>query len=252
MANERKYYVLCSSNCKFESMTKEQILAAITQAVETGEIGDVDTGFVTTIKEQNKGTGLSFWVGTQAEYNALETKATNCFYIVTDDTFADDINAAVEDMKNQLQAIGENVAAESTTHKGCYCRVVNGETEWVNPPMLENVEYRTTERCFGSPVYAKRVRVTTASVGGEASVILYSGNDDQEIYIAGIEGVLYDERETKTYPLPVIDFESGTIAATFRVEATQDAHGWIWHAKIKTLTATAAQYPADIIVKYTK
>ena len=45
MSDGRKYYCICESNCKFETMTKEQILAAIAQAVETGSVGDVDTGF---------------------------------------------------------------------------------------------------------------------------------------------------------------------------------------------------------------
>lgn len=109
MADERNYYVICADGCKFESMTKEQILAAITQAVETGEIKDVDTGFVTKIKEQNSGLGLSFWVGTQAEYNALETKPTNCFSIITDDTFAEDINAAVDEMQSEVNILTNTV-----------------------------------------------------------------------------------------------------------------------------------------------
>lgn len=83
--NERNYYVLSENNCKFESFTKEQILSAIQQAVNSGEIKNVDTGFVTKIKEQNKNAGLMFWVGTQAEYNALESKKNNCLYIITDD-----------------------------------------------------------------------------------------------------------------------------------------------------------------------
>ena len=76
--SERNYFVLRDDNCRFPSMTKEQILAAITQAVSTGEIKDVDTGFVTKIKELNKNKQLSFWVGTTAEYNAIETKLENC------------------------------------------------------------------------------------------------------------------------------------------------------------------------------
>lgn len=83
--NERNYYVLSENNCKFESFTKEQILTAIQQTVESGKIKDVDSGFVTKIKEQNKNAGLMFWIGTQAEYNALESKKNNCLYIITDD-----------------------------------------------------------------------------------------------------------------------------------------------------------------------
>lgn len=83
--SERNYFVFSENNCKFESLTKEQILSAIEQAVDSGKIKDVDTGFVTKIKEQNKNAGLMFWVGNQAEYNALESKKNNCLYIITDD-----------------------------------------------------------------------------------------------------------------------------------------------------------------------
>lgn len=46
--------------------------------------------------------------------------------------------------------------------KGCICyrlreNGVYGEWEWVNPPMVPGVEYRTTERYWGSAVYAKLV-----------------------------------------------------------------------------------------------
>ncbi len=33
-----------------------------------------------------------------------------------------------------------------------------GEWEWVNPPMLDDIEYRTTQRYMGKPVYVKLVR----------------------------------------------------------------------------------------------
>lgn len=102
---ERKYYVLCGSNCKFESMTKEQILTAIQQAVETGEIKDVDTGFITTIKEQNRGNALTFWVGTTAEYNAIEEKAEDCFYILTDDTKDADTAATIAELREEIESV---------------------------------------------------------------------------------------------------------------------------------------------------
>lgn len=34
-------------------------------------------------------------------------------------------------------------------------RIVDGVTEWINPPFEVGVEYRTVERRFGLPVYAK-------------------------------------------------------------------------------------------------
>ena len=44
---------------------------------------------------------------------------------------------------------------ESTEYPGCYYRTVDGAVEWFNPPMLLSVEYRTTERYLGKPVYVR-------------------------------------------------------------------------------------------------
>lgn len=44
---------------------------------------------------------------------------------------------------------------ESATYPGCYFRTVDGETEWLNPPMIQGTEYRTVERYKGSVVYEK-------------------------------------------------------------------------------------------------
>lgn len=61
----------------------------------------------------------------------------------------------------QKQQARNNISAmqgiESTDHPGCNY-VLNGSTvEWVNPPMNFGVEYRTTERYMGKPVYVKVV-----------------------------------------------------------------------------------------------
>lgn len=110
--SERKYYCFCDSNCKFETMTKEQILAAIAQAAEGGLVFDVDAGFISKVKESNAGGYITFWVGTQAQYNALAKKDANCFYLITDSTAHADIERAIsEAMGAAAEAAG--VAAEA-------------------------------------------------------------------------------------------------------------------------------------------
>lgn len=96
------YYVRGDSKSLFESMTKEEILTAITQAIQTGQIAQLDTGFITRLKEINKGKALQFWVGTTAEFNALEQQEENVLYIKTDDTSAPDISAALQSIENVL------------------------------------------------------------------------------------------------------------------------------------------------------
>ena len=48
---------------------------------------------------------------------------------------------------------GKAPATESTDHPGCYYRIVDGVTEWVNPPLVLFEEYHTTERWQGKVVY---------------------------------------------------------------------------------------------------
>lgn len=100
------YFVLDEKNCLTESMSKEQILAAIVQAVEEGEIRDVDTGFVTKLKESNYNRQIKFWVGTQAEYNAMQNPPDNVLYLITDPNLEDDL-------QNQIDALETTIEAKS-------------------------------------------------------------------------------------------------------------------------------------------
>ena len=105
MADEQKYYVLRSDKCMFESMTREQILTAIEQAVEFGVVHDVNSGFITRIQEQNGNSPLKFWVGTQAEYNKISEPVKGCFYIISDDTDYEDIMNAINDLREEVKSL---------------------------------------------------------------------------------------------------------------------------------------------------
>lgn len=113
--SERKYYCICDSNCKFETMTKEQILAAIAQAATTGLVYDANAAVVSKVKESNAGGSVTFWVGTQAQYNALESVEKNCMYIITDDTYKEDVERAIE---NALPKSGGTLTGELRLTRG--------------------------------------------------------------------------------------------------------------------------------------
>lgn len=103
MSEEKTYYCFCSSNCKYETMTKEQILAVIEQAAAGNLTFDTSAAFITKVKEQNGGGYITFWAGTQAQFNALPTKDPNCFYLITDSTRDADIAAAIAAKQNALE-----------------------------------------------------------------------------------------------------------------------------------------------------
>lgn len=99
--NERNYYVICDDNCRFPSMTSEQILEAIAEA--TGETPThIDDAFITKIKEQNRNGQLKLWVGTNAEYNAIETPDNDVLYIITDASEYGDIESRIESAEGRL------------------------------------------------------------------------------------------------------------------------------------------------------
>lgn len=81
----RKFYCICDANCKFETMTKEQIIAALSAATPSAHIEDGclyltldgaapdvgDGAFITQLLEGNANKSVSVWVGTEAEFNAI-------------------------------------------------------------------------------------------------------------------------------------------------------------------------------------
>lgn len=64
---------------------------------------------------QADGSGLSFWIGTQAEYDAIpeEELITNCVYYITDNT-ADNFNTRLNELDNKVDnnttAIADNTS----------------------------------------------------------------------------------------------------------------------------------------------
>ena len=82
-------------------------------------------------------TGPAGVAGSQGEPGYTPVKGTDYF--------------TEEDIKNLESHFAS--ATESADYPGCYYRIVDGVQEWINPPMLPDVEYRTTERMNGKPVY---------------------------------------------------------------------------------------------------
>lgn len=104
-----------------------------------------------------------------------------------------DTNAYLEEMfKNRLPAMEDTTAGNT----GCYYRMVDGEKEYINPPMRVNNEYRTTERFLGKPVYT---RIHTITFGGNFTSSPFSMPDASnircDIWYKGSDGFLKSHLE---------------------------------------------------------
>ena len=90
----------------------------------------------------------------EKEYVDEELEKIKSGYVTKSEfsTFGVDTDERLESVEQDVNTLWSN-AIEDAEHKGCYFRWRGNEREWINPPMESFVEYRTTERFLGKPVY---------------------------------------------------------------------------------------------------
>lgn len=98
------YSVIREDGVRVEGLTKEQVYELIQGT--TGKVpAGVDEGFITKLKEQRAQADVSIWVGSNAEYNALETKDDNVLYVVTDDPFFQELDERMKVIEDSIATI---------------------------------------------------------------------------------------------------------------------------------------------------
>lgn len=101
------FYVFCDDNCKYEGMTRAQILEAIQHAIENGSVADPVDAVISRLKETNAGGSVQMWTGTEAEFNAIDPApqytlgvvrigADGVLYLCTDDNTLDNVQPHAE------------------------------------------------------------------------------------------------------------------------------------------------------------
>lgn len=147
MLDEKNVYALDSGKNSFLTMTKEQILTAIAQAVSTGEIKDIDAGFITKIQEMNDQNVLQIWVGTMAEFEELQEKHENMLYLFTDDPTVNDIEAVLNDLDEKIELTKryqhnlriEFIGSNNNEYGYIYFSIINSHKDpytKTNPPIF--------------------------------------------------------------------------------------------------------------------
>lgn len=145
-------YAMCANNCKYETYTREQIATILQQLIDGGSLAGIDptlSPIVALVRETKSNADLSFWLGTEAEYNALDPApdaalfmgrvgADGKIYFCTDDTtlqgWYDNI---VQDAKT---VVDEAIAASGITLD---CVPLNGSL-----PMTGNLTYTDGENVY--------------------------------------------------------------------------------------------------------
>lgn len=89
-------------------------------------------------------------------------------------------------------------AIESEEYPGCYYRTVDGETEWINPPLVGNVEYRTTERYRGKAVYTKLLGMTFAASNTGVNLFTQTATIE-DATLLWVESMRYTNDDVRLY-----------------------------------------------------
>lgn len=131
--------------------------------------------------------------------------------------------------KDAFQALADR-QLESREHPGCYYRMVGGEMEWLNPPMVNMVEYRTTDRWGGKPVYVKRIDLGNLPDASSRTV----GHGLSKITFISAETLARATDSTLVQPFPFFN-NSGELRA--KIHLTNDAVNVYTYSNISNYTA---------------
>lgn len=108
------FYVLDENNNKVEAFDKEGVLAVLAQAIADGSLDNIvaDSAFVSKLKCCVGGTTNNVAFVPQSKYNELVETGTireNTYYIITDDTTVEDIDATLQGLTNNVDNININL-----------------------------------------------------------------------------------------------------------------------------------------------
>jgi hypothetical protein len=158
-----------------------------------------------------------------------------------------------ETLNGMVDEITSKFHIESTDSPGCYYRMVDGDVEWINPPMFTGVEYRTTERHDGKVVYTKRLRFTLDHPGNYSckEVIVVS----RQPYVLDVKCSILDAEHEHIYYPPFFDsdkYSDGLMAYYYvKIEAVSESETAV-SLLCRTRTAALMGGTATFDIKYTK
>ena len=161
--------LLTLSNAEQITFTVDDKIISGTHGIYVGS-GDMPEGYDVQIDPEGEALLLDNAMSDDSE-NVPKTKVVKAYV---------DSQAA-----NAAQDAVDAFAQESTSYPGCFYRTVNGVTEWLNPPMMLGVEYRTVERYQGEPVYVKMFNLGKITVA-EGSRSIYP-NISSVSHLMGLE-----------------------------------------------------------------
>lgn len=210
-----------------------------------------DHGCVTTAHKASlpyapSGYGLGHaWCKDIYSWEELDTAVNGWYYLDTDTAgtgAASGIKKGLVRVSSEAGAFGVQELYPSWSGEKLERRLNEyewDEWEWVNPPMQLGVEYRTTERWIGKPVYVKAVDCGTLP------------NNDSKTVSAGVSGYFRPVEIEARRPID----GGGQVVQKLPIISGNDvlAIGFMYGSGVRIVTTSdMSAYTAIATVKYTK
>ena len=90
----------------------------------------------------------------------------------------------IQEVSPVTDGTGNTAVLNNKIVRSAYSTGTISPWEWVNPPMNNGVEYRTTERYLGKPVYAKIVNCGESIAASDSFIDIPSGISDYDSTVA--------------------------------------------------------------------
>ena len=154
---------------------------------------EIDADVLTSaIKEQNAQRSVALWVGSQAEYNAIQAPDENTLYVVTDPNETNELQNQVDLMKAQLDKMNAIIWSypngvpfgEVLEHYAEFSQPISDYEEIIVTCKIDNSAYKVHCTKQNSGIYS-------VHVGS-----LYIGNETDNILISAFLRRHYDQNES--------------------------------------------------------
>ncbi len=155
-----------------------------------------------------------------------------------------------------VKAYVDNVAKECVLYPGCFYRSSRyGGMEWLNPPMLPGVEYLTTERHNGKPVWVKLVELGSLPIFDDTYGVDSDKDGNYERAVKSVEVIRNGEIHWfdvwATTPtdkrMQQMPFHSSDGSLLSKVDANNGNR-----LSVYTYTGGLSKYSAHALVKFTR
>ena len=116
------------------------------------------------------------------------------------------------------------------------------EYAWVNPPMMAGIEYRTTERYLGKPVYTK---VVECSFSGAGTTSIGHGIANIDKCVAA-HGIALQKDSSYSFSFPYWFTDGSTLTQGISVSINTSS------IALNSVTDYSETFSAQVTIKYTK